>query len=515
MIKYSALFIDIDQVLVPKGTYIVPMVQQLQRMSNKCNEVAMSVPAAVPTVPQDPLSFFPARPDAQRALIIVIPWDLVQQYTASREDVVFGEFNNGNAFRNSLGHCYVTWDKTKDICGMWDICLHEQHHGKGGLGSILTDSILESLMMQLPNTTTLWLGIDLRNNHFAKVVSLYAKHGFAEPFISYADSFKYQWRSQLPYGFISMHRTNDYIDPADINREGVMNDVLYMVTQYVKVQKIRNDMASVREVAKGVKADIDLGAENFCTIRARFNTPYARWLSKVPLAASTLNANGSVTQKEVGGAFMLDNPKLQGDGTMIWDITVDKSRGLNVTHEESVEMKIGRYNFHTHPREAYGRHGVPIGYPSGADYFAFFFATFTNHTVFHCVIALEGVYTISLSPYWTTRMAELRALAEGYPGGAGAFNSYMNQHMELPKVIPLGMDAVQAGRDYCEQIKQLVVFPGYTPVYNCTFLTWGEVFQGNVVGIAYPVLFSQCFATERALVAVQRFYPEAFLDAPF
>ena len=54
-----------------------------------------------------------------------------------------------------------------------------------------------------------------------------------------------------------------------------------------------------------------------------------------------------------------------------------------------------RYNFHTHPLKAYKNNNVSNGWPSGQDYLAFL--KLDNHTIFHTVVAIEGIYIISLS----------------------------------------------------------------------------------------------------------------------
>ena len=58
--------------------------------------------------------------------------------------------------------------------------------------------------------------------------------------------------------------------------------------------------------------------------------------------------------------------------------------------EEEVDAVLNRYNFHTHPREAYIRNNVVKGWPSAQDYLGFI--DLDGNTIFHSVITLEGVY---------------------------------------------------------------------------------------------------------------------------
>jgi hypothetical protein len=438
-----------------------------------------------------------------RALILILPCHLVQTYNNTEPSDLIKTFEKGIPFEHSLGHCWITWDKNSDVCSIWDVCLHQQ--SGGGMGSILTDCIIDMLATHLPNTTKLWLGIDIRNKSFNKIISLYTKFGFKDPYISFIDPHGNHWQHVIPYGFVALSRSNDYMDPEDIERQKVQIDILYMLTQYVKIQRINfkdPELESVKEVAISVgKSHTD-----FCSIKMKFKLSFAKWLSKLSLNASTLNADGTVSQKEVGGAFLLDYPERQTDD-FIWEVNLDKGKGILTQYEESVDIVPGRYNFHTHPREAYGKHRVSIGYPSGSDYFAFLLAVNNLRTIFHCVIALEGIYTISLSSYWCTRIIELD---NNFKEGGNPLKQYITTNFNLPKVIPKGMTIDQAGKDYCVRINQQKLFNSQPPVFHCQFMSWNEIFSGTVIEVGYPVLFNQCFATERSLNTLENFHLTAY-----
>ena len=65
--------------------------------------------------------------------------------------------------------------------------------------------------------------------------------------------------------------------------------------------------------------------------------------------------------------------------------------------EEGVNAYDSIYTFHSHPQDAYIRNNVKLGYPSNQDYVAFLECNLQYNTIFHAVIAVEGIYSICLS----------------------------------------------------------------------------------------------------------------------
>lgn len=535
---YAGVFIDIDYMIQQLGA-VPPLFRHLNIASNKCTGIAYGFPVTTQEelekdLDRNPLGNFQLNSERMRILIFVLEINEYNKYmndpTGQGNINLLNDLNKGIATQKSLGHTYVAWDKKKDICGLFDLCLH-QDSGKG-LGTKLIETVLDTLAVHLPNSTTIWLGIDLRNKNFSKVVHLYAKFGFDQPFISYIDPFNFNYAEQLPYGFVSMHRFNDYIDPSDIYPEEVDNEVLYIISQYIKVKQFYNNpdlnISQNPKLQQAISIDLSRGVD-FCSIIGKFDTSYARWLNRLVLSASTLNPDGSVSQKEVSGAFWVDNPKIDpATGAIYWEITVDKDRGINAVSEHYVPMQIGRYNFHTHPQETYKLYGVNIGFPSGQDYGAYLIAVMDNSTVFHCVLAMEGIYTISITKFWCANIEYLRSVVEqlGNTQSQQAQSSnefsFLTSEMELPKVIPQGMTIEQAAHDYCKNIttKQINMFNTYPPfsgfggipVWECQFLSWKDIQnETKAVEVAYPVMFNECFATERSLIALKRLHPQVAL----
>ena len=539
---FRPLYIDIDAILAANNNQFPPFIAHLNIKSNKCESLAYAIQyeegQANKDLFRDPISNFPASPTHVRSLILVMLDEDFQNYI-SKENQFYDDFNAGLITQRSIGHCYALWDKQKDVCGIFDVC---KHRDEPGLGTALIENIMDCLGINFPTHTTIWIGIDLRNQNLSQVAHLYSKAGFDQPFISYEDPFGFNWHSQLPFGFLAMHRFNDYIDPSDIHTEITDTEILYTISQYIKIKQYYNQLPNLQngknnKLEAAIRQDLARNID-ICTIIAKFNVPYAKWLNRLVHASSTLNPDGSVSQKEISGAFWLDDPFIDPvTGRIVWEITVDKRRSINKTHAVDakhdfvVEMAIGRYNFHTHPVEAYKRalgKLVYIGYPSGPDYITYLFSVSSNRTVFHCVISIEGIYTLSIEKYWCVNMEELTEVGDGlfnikYPNGSTGLD-YLKFKMDLPKDIPSGITPEQAGEQYCVNIMQnqlelfnndpviKSVLKGRPPIWNCQFITWKQIEDGTRgIEVGYPVLNDQCFATERSIVALKRLHPQISL----
>lgn len=510
---YNGMCINVENIEILHELQL----QNLYIFSNKCRNLSLDVQQN--SVEEfNPFPINKTGNETARGIIIVLPSTRIKDNIWNKS--LLDDFRNGTIYNESLGHCYFTWDKKQNICGIWDICLHKIT-GKG-LGSKLIESILDSLSTHLPDDTMLWLGIDMSNKIFYKVASLYAKFGFKSPLITDTDPFGNNWIETLPYGFISMKRNNDYIDPVDINRESVLTHIKYIRRNFININNIGNIITDIDN------DDTFMDDRNpSCTLNMSFNKSFAKWLKRLPLSASSLNKNGTITQKEVSSSFFLDNPKENSQGKIIWEIVRDKKVDKNFGEEQSVNVQHSRYNFHTHPREAYLSHEVKIGYPSGEDYLAFLNYSLYNEikTIFHCVITIEGIYIISIAEFWIEKFTDLQNLILDreklqasieankldpkkplkYQVNKITQDAIMNNKIiNVPKVFPPNIQTrEEAGKAYSEYIntKQIIYDNGnvYPPVFHVSFKSWDNIINGEVISIYYPTLYNQCFVKHKTI----------------
>jgi len=128
-----------------------------------------------------------------------------------------------------------------------------------------------------------------------------------------------------------------------------------------------------------VKKQIQYAIENLdninCNLSVKFSPDAIKFLSNVSKSMGFVNK----TQKEISGEMVVKN--MLNDNTFIIDIEKDS---INSGNEENVSVSFSRYNFHSHPKQAYEKNNVKNAWPSGNDFLGFF--VLRNHTIFHCVV---------------------------------------------------------------------------------------------------------------------------------
>lgn len=177
---------------------------------------------------------------------------------------------------------------------------------------------------------------------------------------------------------------------------------------------------------------------NVCNITAKFTEETINQLRKIPIQDGT----------EIAGAMkILGNHK--ENEKIIYDIEIN-NKSIVKGHNEHVEVLNDKYNFHTHPRDAYIRNGVNYAWPSDHDYIGFLKAVFYSNSVFHVVVTLEGIYIISISPDY-----------------ASDINTIKYNYSYIEKVYNIPHNAFKTPEDYIIHVNKLKIF---TVIY----LSWNN-----------------------------------------
>jgi hypothetical protein len=132
-----------------------------------------------------------------------------------------------------------------------------------------------------------------------------------------------------------------------------------------------------------------------CQTKFKLTSDSIKYMKQLHKLGSTMNSDGSITQKEMAGNLRMSGTDT--NGVQILDI--DHS-SLITGHEEGVKIAPGLYNFHSHPRTAYDTHNVKVGWPSAQDYVGFLIAYIEDDTILHFVTSIEGLYVISMNRHW-------------------------------------------------------------------------------------------------------------------
>lgn len=174
----------------------------------------------------------------------------------------------------------------------------------------------------------------------------------------------------------------------DFHSPFICNENIYMVHENTVIDTNKS------QTTEQIRTLYESNKEKHCNIIMVIGDYTRKFFKNLSQMGSTLNSNGTITQKEVAGRLSVTNPT---DEVKI--IEVDKDSLINGS-EEGVSIVGGIINFHSHPRDAYDRHDTTVGWPSGQDYIGFFYAALLYGTICHFVIAIEGVYFITFSEEW-------------------------------------------------------------------------------------------------------------------
>jgi hypothetical protein len=243
-------------------------------------------------------------------------------------------------FTNSIQASYfIIYNVEKKLCEIRENVTNQKH----------LNYILKSIKEYLPNDITIWLGvvpIETSEN--------YIKVGFDNPHIADHSPLKHSFKT---HGVAFSKSNNSH---KKISEKSVRNELIHASTQ----------------------------TGSLCNIYACFTPTTITYLQKI---------NNPSTSKELSGSLVVSNVIKNGH-KLVFELSPDPSTE-KMGEEEEVDAVWGRYNFHTHPKKAYENHGVTRGWPSSQDYVGFL--QLNNHTIFHTVVTLEGIYIISLSPEWS------------------------------------------------------------------------------------------------------------------
>jgi hypothetical protein len=213
----------------------------------------------------------------------------------------------------------------------------------------------------------------MNNKFFEKVAKLYTSVGFQNPYIHNIDYFGNNYRDlQL------MFLTKDLEE--NISEESIKTNYNILVHMF----KQHHDKKS-------------------CNFYFQFDNSILLKGKLIPFLAigggiSAMPMNRE-NYPEYGGKFNIVSSKIENDN-IIFKMGLGNSNFTNLTVGllESVMPPISLFNFHIHPYRINKENGWIMNPPSPGDFsFVFNMAAVQRNLYFHTLIAIEGIYVISLS----------------------------------------------------------------------------------------------------------------------
>ena len=276
-------------------------------------------------------------------LVLVIPTTILNKLKLKNKGKESIEYLNNPEFVNSIkAYCYLL-ESSKNV-----IISNMTTFESPKLYVVMMDYIVNIFTKTGRDSIILCIHIDIENKQLIQSV---VEYGFHTPYIEGKNNLLCMLVENFPNSITGY-------------KKDVIREVDYVVSQY---------------------------NNKICKFRVKFDKDTISFLKNLCFTGYTTNKNGKTTQKEQAGFFNLRQVE---NNLFIIDII---KNSIKPGKEEGVDVSKSRYNFHTHPIEAYKSNKVKYGWPSSQDYIGFLDAKIQYNTSFHTVISIEGLYVISFT----------------------------------------------------------------------------------------------------------------------
>lgn len=375
-------------------------------------------------------SLTPAPSPARRfspGLIVLVENDIAETLSNKKPGDERVKYIESEEFiENITEHYYIMYNEKRGICIMGSDC--ENYLPK----------ILTALFSGLPPETLICVGIDLSDKNFTSILDTFVTNGFNSPYVTTLSPMY----GDIPASAV-LTRQNIPSDP-DIS-EATLNKVLYAIEQY------KDDSRS-------------------CYLYAKFSPRATGFLKEASKLGITVGKNGKESQKELAGELYVKDV-VREDNRFVYIIDIDKS-SVESGEEENVDVAATRYNFHSHPHEAYVRHSVDKAWPSVTDFLGYH--RLGENTIFHCVATIEGAYIMSFSPYWGSNLKKVS-------------RKFIDKNFEIDHKEPYTPE------QYVEKINA-ILYQGH-PIFEVKYFPWDNA--DAVFKVFFPQTGSSCLPSEQ------------------
>lgn len=334
--------------------------------------------------------------------------------------------NNPQFVNSIIDFSYVMYNKNKGVCLLNpDSANHIQ-------------DILNALFSGLDQKTSLWVSVVLQEANFMSTVKKFAQAGFNSPYMTNMSPLMVNISPS-----IALVRQNTPTEKYNVST--TLNKVLYAIKQY----------------KEGGKS---------CSLYAQLSPRALSFLRKASKIGITMNDNGEKSQKELTGELFVNNVRKKGN-KFVYIIDIDEG-SVESGAEEDVDVAATRYNFHSHPHEAYVRHSVDKAWPSLTDYLGFL--QLGINTIFHCVATLEGIYVMSFGPIWGNNLKKVS-------------KNFIKKNYDIDHKDPY------TPQQYVDKVNK-IKYKDH-PIYNVQFFTWKNA--SEVFRVSYAKIGMSCITTEK------------------
>jgi len=385
----------------------------------------------LPSCPKNKKGFVPG-------LVLVIPKEIkkkLENLPVGKERVKY--LGKEEFIRSITTTYYVMYNNKREICILDK-----------------NSKFFDTMLKDFSDKTVVWVCIPFSDPNFSDKMKEMVKSGFSHPYISRIDPM----REETEEG-ICLSRTVHSDTVGDtFSESSTLNKIKHLIEEH----------------KKGVG----------CSLLVQFSKETIDFLHKSPRSLGiVIGKNGKKSQKEITSELTVKDVIEKG-GKFIYVIGVNEG-SVESGEDEEIEVSATRYNMHSHPKEAYERHGVKKAWPSSTDYKGYL--SLGEHTIFHAVATLEGVYIISLSPYWGQRLKEIKKSTD-----------FIDKHYDID------YEEKYSPKKYVEKVNG-ILYEGH-PIFEVKFFTWKDA--GTVFKISFPRIGDACLVTQKILETYRKMSSE-------
>jgi len=329
--------------------------------------------------------------------------------------------------------------------------------------------ILESMSVTLPKDAIIWVPIDIAREDFVKVANTFVRNGFENPYINTISPHSLNMPPSLCLSMKNKGLNKQVTLSRGVGSPGEMsapgdfgesNPDMTLNKVYDVLQQYKNN-------------------EGVCFVNVQLTKKAVDFLKGTCFSGFQKGKNGKKSQKELTGELYVKNviPK---DGKFIYIIDINL-HSVKAGKNESVDVEPHRYNFHSHPKEAYERHDVDKAWPSVVDYLGYL--QLGKNTIFHCVASIEGMYVLSFTPHWSQRLDQVDK----------KLTKFVDKNFEIDH------EESYTPKEYTKLINNIKYKPkgekkGY-PIFHVDFFTWKKA--GGAFSVFFPQIGSSCLVSQK------------------
>jgi hypothetical protein len=306
-------------------------------------------------------------------------------------------------FINSQEYPYTLLVCRDNMCEIWSLNIDEN----------ISNFILY-LYKNINHDIYFWTSVNMKNTlHLQSLIN----EGFHSPYMCNKSPLGHE----LKKGEICMYKQNNNNNIHEgIFIQDTQNNAQYIIEQF--------------------------NIRNMCWMTARFTPNTAKELKTMPIN----------NKKEVAGALTICSTTKVID-RLIHNICLTDDE-IVMGNDEDVIVENKRYNFHTHPKDAYVRNGFRYGWPSSHDYIGFLKAVIEVGCIFHVVVTLEGVYIISVAKEYVNQL------------------KYMKDNEEyIEKIYNIRHPSFSNPKEYIHYVNNNLKF------FLVTYLAWNDIAKDFIV----------------------------------